>query len=92
MEYYDLVLNDSLSFGERGENMERSYTVNKNIGKYIAEMDKKPSAVADRAGIRRDIFSRIMSCKRPVYADEVLPIARAMGVPIEELFAEEAGA
>lgn len=71
--------------------MERSYTVNKNISKFILAMDKKPSAVADRAGIRRDVFSRIINCKRPVYADEVMPIATAMGICVEALFAEEAG-
>lgn len=51
-------------------------------------MDKKSSAVADRAGMRRDIFSRIVNCKRRVYADEVIPIAAALGVPVEKLFEE----
>lgn len=68
--------------------MERKYTVNKNIRKYVEEMDKRASAVADRAGIRRDIFSRIVNCKRPVYADEVMPIATAMGISVEDLFRE----
>lgn len=68
--------------------MEQQFVVNKNIKKLIDEMDKKTSAVADRAGIRRDIFSRIVHCKRPVYADEVIPIAQAMGVTIEALFEE----
>ena len=67
--------------------MQRSFLVNRNIERTIRELDKKPTAVADRAGIRRDIFSRIMRCKRPVYADEVCQIAEALGVSIEYLFA-----
>lgn len=66
--------------------MEKPFVVNKNIRTFIEDMDKKPSAVADRAGIRRDIFSRIIHCKRPVYADEVVPIAKALGVSVGDLF------
>ena len=66
--------------------MDQLFVVNRNIKKILDAEDKRPSAVADRAGIRRDIFSRIVHCKRPVYADEVIPIARAIGVSIEELF------
>ena len=69
--------------------MVRSFVVNKNIKKILDEKDKKPSAVADRAGIRRDVFSRIIHCKRPVYADEVIQIAFAIGVSIEDLFETE---
>ena len=72
--------------------MAQQFVVNKNIKRLIGEMDKKPTAVADRAGIRRDIFSRIINCRRPVYADEVVPIANAMGVEIQELFDERKGA
>ena len=66
----------------------KAYAVNANIKRCIDELDKKPSAVADRAGIRRDIFSRIIHSKRPVYADEVIPIAMALGVSLDELFKE----
>lgn len=68
--------------------MAQAFVVNKNIRRIMVAQDKKASAVADRAGIRRDVFSRIMNCKRPVYADEVIPIATAMGVTVEELFAD----
>lgn len=69
--------------------MTQQYVVNKNIKKLIHSMDKRTGAVADRAGIRRDVFSRIVNCKRPVYADEVIPIALALGVGIEDLFNRE---
>lgn len=66
--------------------MAQEYVVNKNIKRILEAEDKKQSAVADRAGIRRDVFSRIIHCRRPVYADEVLQIAEAMGVSIDALF------
>ena len=69
--------------------MTQQFVVNRNIKRLLSDMDKKPTAVADRAGIRRDIFSRIVNCKRPVYADEVVPIAIALGVSIEALFSVE---
>jgi len=68
--------------------MERTYAVNKKIEEIIERDAKKQSAVADRAGIRRDTFSRIINRKRPVYSDEVLPICYALGVSVEELFDE----
>lgn len=38
--------------------------------------------------MRKDTFSRIINCRRPVYADEVIPLARALNVSVEELFRE----
>lgn len=64
------------------------YTVNKNIRRIILKTGLKQGDVADRAGINRKVFSNICRCKRKVYADEVIPIAQAMGVTIEELFEE----
>ena len=69
--------------------MKREYAVNRRIKEIINENDKKQSAVADKAGIRRDVFSRIVNLRRPVYAEEVLPICKAMGVSVEYLFEEE---
>lgn len=66
--------------------MTQAFVVNKNIKKILEAEDKKHSSVADKAGIRRDVFSRIIHCRRPVYADEVIPIANAMGVTINALF------
>jgi transcriptional regulator with XRE-family HTH domain len=69
--------------------MERDFTVNRNIRNIIKEQDKKPTAVADRAGIKRDIFSRIINEKRPVFADEIPLVASALGCSIPELFATD---
>lgn len=69
--------------------MEDRFSTNRRVRSIIKENDKKSTAVADRAGIRRDTFSRIINCKRPLYADEILPICKALGVSVSELYAEE---
>ena len=69
--------------------MERTYAVNSKIREIIEKNDKKQSSVADRAGIRRDTFSRIINKRRPVYADEIIPICFALGISVEELFGEK---
>lgn len=68
--------------------MKREYAVNKRIKEFIVESDKNKSAIADKAGIDRGVFSRIVNMKRSVYAQEVLPICKAMGVSVEYLFEE----
>ena len=65
--------------------MERDYTINQNVARIIEDNDKKPTAIADKAGIRRDTFSRIIRSRRPIYADELMPIVRALGVPLSEV-------
>lgn len=67
--------------------MKRDYTINENIRKIIVAQDKRPGAVADRAGIRRDTFSRILHSRRPIYGDELVPIVLALGVSFEEVTA-----
>lgn len=59
--------------------MERSYEINKRLRDFIKAQDKRPTAVADKARIGRDIFSRILNCKRPIYADEIPAIIAAAG-------------
>lgn len=64
------------------------FIVNKNIQRILRQVGEKQCAVADRTGLGRKVFSNICRCKRKVYADEVIPIAQAMGVTIEALFDE----
>lgn len=68
--------------------MDREYTVNRNIEKHLSEQSKKQAVIACAAGFSPAVFSKIVRCKRKVYADEVVPIADALGVPIESLFVE----
>ncbi len=66
----------------------KDFGVNRAIKQIIDQEGKRPSFVADRAGIRRDTFSRIIHSRRPVYAHELQPIAWALGVPVENLLKE----
>ena len=72
-----------------GYSVNRDYSVNERIREIIENEDKRPSAVADKAKIRRDTFSRILRCQRPLYADEIVPICRAVGISINDLFQTE---
>lgn len=76
--------------------MARDYSINQKVHDFIRANDKKPSAIADKAGIRRDTFSRIINSRRPIYADELIPILVAAGMPLESVIAglanEEKGA
>lgn len=67
----------------------RDYSINERIMRTILNEDKKPTAVADKAGIGRDTFSRIIHCKRPLYADEIQPICKALGIHVADLFAQD---
>lgn len=62
------------------------YVVNKSIVRILREKGMRQKDAADRAGMDEGVFSNIVRCRRKVYADEVIPIARAIGVSIEELF------
>ena len=63
--------------------MARNYSINRAVCNFIRTNDKKPGNIADKAGIRRDTFSRIINCRRPIYADELVPILNAAGMPLE---------
>lgn len=72
-----------------GYKVKRDYSVNKRIKEIIDKEDKRPSAIADKANIRRDTFSRILRCQRPLYADEIVPICNAVGIQVDDLFEEK---
>ena len=67
--------------------MSKEFLVNKNIKRIIESGDKRINEVAAKAGIGSKVFSNIIRCRRSVYADEVVRIADALGVPLEVLFA-----
>lgn len=62
--------------------VKRDYTINDRLREFLIAHDKMPSRVADKAGIRRDTFSNILTCKRVVFADEVSKIADAAGCTV----------
>ena len=65
--------------------MKRNYDINERLRKFVMENDKKPSAIADKAGISRPIFSRILNSKRAIFADEIPEICYAAGISVEFL-------
>lgn len=69
----------------------RDYSINRRLRKFLDENDKKPSALADKAGIRRDTFSAILGSRRPIYAEELVSICNASGCSIEYLLGLQAG-
>ena len=69
--------------------MQDIYLVNKNIRRIIREKGLTANKVARAAGISEAVLSNIVMCKRKVYADEVIPIAAALQVSIEDLFQTE---
>ena len=62
--------------------------VNQNIGRIVKAKGLRPCRVESAAGMKRGVISRIITGKRKVYADEVVPIARALGVELDILFEE----
>lgn len=67
--------------------MARDYSINRAVCAYIRQNDKKMGSIADKAGIRRDVFSRIINCHRPIYADELVPIVNAAGMSLDSVLA-----
>ena len=61
------------------------FSVNRKVKATMQELGKRPSEISDAAGIRRDLFSRILCMKRPIYAVELVPICDALGVTVTEL-------
>ena len=65
--------------------VKRDYAINERLRDFLVANDKMPSRVADKAGIRRDTFSNILSGKRVVFAEEVSKIAEAAGCTVSYL-------
>ena len=68
-----------------GNAVKRDYSINERLRDYIVQQDKMPSRIADKAGIRRDTFSNIISSKRVIFAEEVPKIAEAAGCSVDYL-------
>lgn len=72
-----------------GKAVKRDYTINEKLREFIADNAKKPSILADNAGIRRDTFSAILSCMHPIYAEEIVLILLVSGFEIDYLLTGE---
>ena len=72
-----------------GNAVKRDYSINERLRDFLTRHDKMPSRIADKAGIRRDTFSNILSCKRVVFAEEISKIAEAAGCTVDYLLGSE---
>lgn len=69
--------------------MERSFSPNIALRRIIEKKCVSRTKLAAAAGMRADILSRIINCKRPLYADELVPLCDALGISINELFIDK---
>ena len=69
--------------------VKRDYSINERLRVFLEKNDKMNSKVADKAGIRRDTFSNIVSCRRVIFAEEVSKIAEAAGCTVGYLLGYE---
>lgn len=60
--------------------------VNRNLRRILVEKDRKHREVAERIGVYEQTFSHMVTGRRKIYEDEVIPLALALNVPVEELF------
>ena len=66
--------------------MERSFLPNVALKRIIEKKCVSQTKLAVAAGMRMDTLSRIVNSQRPLYADEVVPLCEALGIPVNELF------
>lgn len=67
--------------------MLRDDTVNKRLKALLRERKLKQTEVAQRCGMRYQSLHRAVNGRRPIYAEEVLPLAKAIGVDVKTLLA-----
>lgn len=56
---------------------------------YLSDNSIEQSALAQKAGIRADVFSRILNTKRSIFIDEAMRICCAIGLTLEEVVSYE---
>lgn len=67
--------------------MLRDNTVNRRLKELLRLKKMKQTVAAERSGIAYQSLHRAVNGRRPVYADELLPLAKALGVEVDELLA-----
>lgn len=67
--------------------MLRDDTVNRRLKALLREKKLKQTEVAEKCGIAYQSLHRAVNGRRPIYAEELLPLAEAIGVDISALLA-----
>lgn len=65
--------------------MKRDYGANRELRRLLGERGMNAAELAARSGIHYGCLCRALREERPLYADELLPLARALGVSVETL-------
>lgn len=55
------------------------------LKRYIEDNLIKQTALAEKAGMRGDVFSRLLNTERRVYGDEIASICDAIGLTLSEI-------
>ena len=64
------------------------YALNRNIKKYLNEKRITQRELGNQVGMSEAVISNIVRNRRYIYADELLPICKALGVSVAEIYAE----
>ena len=67
--------------------MLRDDTVNRKLKELLRKKKLKQTEVAEKCGIAYQSFHRAVNGRRPIYAEELLPLAEAIGVDVSALLA-----
>lgn len=59
----------------------------KSLKLILNDRGLKHASVASKAGIKRDVFSKILNTERKIFAEEVGGICEAIGLTFEEVIA-----
>lgn len=57
----------------------------KGVKRIISENGYKQKAIADKAGISTDVFSKILTGARRIFVEEAYAISEATGYSLEEI-------
>ena len=67
--------------------MLRDDTVNRKLKELLRKKKLKQTEVAEKCGIAYQSLHRAVNGRRPIYAEELLPLAEAIGVDVHTLLA-----
>ena len=65
--------------------MKRDYGANRELKRLLGERGMTAAELAARSGVHYGFLCKVLREERPLYADELLPLARVLGVSVETL-------
>ena len=69
--------------------MTNDFAVNRRVAAYILDKRLVKKTVDERWGVSPQVLSNVLTCKRKLYADEIIPLANALGVSVGYLLGED---